>query len=472
MRVVSVKTFDQWRAEARRSLLAGLDPDAVEFQDGWQAQVTLPFGCEATDPSADGMPADGVAPSFGVPRSFLKLGKHLACHREAERWNLLYRMLWRLTHGEPGLLEISTDDDVYLTRTWEKQVRRDAHKMKAFVRFRRCIRDDEEWFVAWHRPDHRVARLVAPFFADRFSTMRWTILMPDESLCWNLHELQFGPGSNRASAPNPDELEQMWKSYYASTFNPARIKLKAMKAEMPRRYWPALPETEIIDEMLAAAPKRVAEMATSHENWSVSAADFLPENQDLESLRLAAQGCQGCPLYTDATQTVFGEGPPDARLVLIGEQPGDEEDLAGRPFVGPAGRVLNGVLREVGVDRKQVYMTNAVKHFKHVQRGKKRLHEKPKRIEVVSCRAWLERELVALAPQVVVCLGATAASCLISPSWQISKQRGHVVETQWCSQTLATYHPSAILRSQDERGANAKRKAMVEDLQLALSLFS
>ena len=124
------------------------------------------------------------------------------------------------------------------------------------------------------------------------------------------------------------------------------------------------------------------------------------------------------------------------------------------------------------MDREQVYMTNAVKHFKHVQRGKKRLHKKPKRIEVVSCRAWLERELVALASQVVVCLGATAASSLISPSWQVSKQRGHVVETPWCSQTLATYHPSAILRSQDERSANAKRKAMVEDLQLALSLFS
>jgi DNA polymerase len=402
----------------------------------------------------------------------MKLGQHLACHREAERWNLLYRLLWRLTHGEPVLLDISTDDDVYLARTWAKQVRRDAHKMKAFVRFRRCSRDDEEWFVAWHRSDHRVARLVAPFFVDRFSSMRWTILTPDESLCWDLHKLQFGPGSNRLSAPDRDELEEMWKSYYVSTFNPARIKLKAMQAEMPRRYWSTLPETETIETMLAEAPKRVADMARHRENWPASAAEFLPEQHDLESLRSAAQHCQGCPLHSGATQTVFGEGPPNARLVLVGEQPGNEEDRVGRPFVGSAGRVLNGVLREVGIERRWVYMTNAVKHFKYVESGKRRLHKKPNRIEVVSCRAWLEQELDALAPQVVVCLGTTAAASLISPSWQVSKQRGHVVETPWCAQTLATYHPSAILRSKDERCAHTKRKAMVEDLHLARSLLS
>ena len=248
-------------------------------------------------------------------------------------------------------------------------------------------------------------RLVAPFFTDRFSSMRWDDPHAGRIALLDLHDLQFGPGSNRASAPSRDELEEMWKSYYASTFNPARIKLKAMRTEMPRRYWPTLPRNRDHRRDAGRGTKARGEMATNHENWSVCAVDFLPENQDLENLRLAAQGCQGCPLYTDATQTVFGEGPPDARLVLIGEQPGDEEDLAGQPFVGPAGRVLNEVLGEVGIDRRQVYMTNAVKHFKHVQRGKKRLHKKPKRIEVVSCRAcwngnllhWLHRSWYASA---------------------------------------------------------------------------
>jgi DNA polymerase len=381
-------------------------------------------------------------------------------------------MLWRLTHGESELLEVATDDDVHLARTWQKQVSRDAHKMKAFVRFRCCDRKGDEWFIAWHRPDHRIVQLVAPFFADRFSSMRWSILTPDESVSWDLHQLRYGPGTGREAAPHADELEEIWLSYYSATFNPARVKLKAMRAEMPARHWPTLPETRIIGELIDQAPQRAAEMGRHRKNASPSAVDFLPDRRDLPSLRAAARKCEGCPLHADASRTVFGEGLADANLVLVGEQPGDEEDRAGRPFVGPAGRLLDEILRVAEIDREKVYLTNAVKHFSYVQRGKRRLHKKPRRIEVVSCRAWLESELMTIRPQVVVCLGATAATSLISPSFRVAEERGRVIPTRWCSQTIVTYHPSAILRARDDRDATAKRAAMIADLQLARSLLN
>jgi DNA polymerase len=466
----SIKYFEQWRDEARSLLRAGVDPAQVDFGDAWQPQSHLDFGDGPEDPSPASDDSTRPRPTvITVPKPFLKLAQSVACHRDGRRWNLLYRILWRLTHGEPELLHVVTDDDVYLTRTWQKQVGRDAHKMKAFVRFRRCDRNGDEWYIAWHQPDHRIVRLVASFFTDRFSSMRWSILTPDESVSWDLHQLRFGPGTGREAAPHADELEEMWLSYYSATFNPARVNLKAMRAEMPVRHWPTLPETKVIDQLIDQAPQRVSEMVRHRENAGLTAVDFLPDRRELQSLQAAARKCEGCRLHANATQTVFGEGPTDAKLVLVGEQPGDEEDRAGKPFVGPAGRLLDEILRAAEIDRGNVYLTNAVKHFSYVQRGKRRLHKKPRRIEVVSCRAWLESELVTIRPQALVCLGVTAATSLISPSCRLTEERGRIIPTKWCSQTIATYHPSAILRARDERDAAAKRAALIADLQLAHS---
>jgi DNA polymerase len=171
---------------------------------------------------------------------------------------VLYRVAWRLTHGESQLLNVIGDPDIYALSRWERQVRRDIHKMRAFVRFRRCVRDDEEWFIAWHRPDHRIERRVAPFFRDRFSQMRWCILTPNASLTWDLSSLYVGLGVTQDAAPRADDLERLWLTYYASIFNPARVKLKAMRAEMPLRHWPTLPETQLIAPLVAEAPDRVA----------------------------------------------------------------------------------------------------------------------------------------------------------------------------------------------------------------------
>lgn len=278
----SIKYFEQWRDEARSLLRAGVDPAQVDFGDAWQPQSHLDFGDGPEDRSPASDDSTRPRPTvITVPKPFLKLAQSVACHRDGRRWNLLYRILWRLTHGEPELLHVVTDDDVYLTRTWQKQVGRDAHKMKAFVRFRRCDRNGDEWYIAWHQPDHRIVRSVASFFTDRFSSMRWSILTPDESVSWDLHQLRFGPGTGREAAPHADELEEMWLSYYSATFNPARVNLKAMRAEMPVRHWPTLPETKVIDQLIDQAPQRVSEMVRHRENAGLTAVDFLPDRREL-----------------------------------------------------------------------------------------------------------------------------------------------------------------------------------------------
>ena len=211
------------------------------------------------------------------------------------------------------------------------------------------------------------------------------------------------------------------------------------------------------------------QMSTRSHDGYAGAEAFLPEKLDLESLRRAAPGCRGCDLWEHATQVVFGEGPSDAELVLVGEQPGDREDVEGHPFVGPAGRVLDDGLEAAGIDRGRVYLTNAVKHFKWEARGTRRLHKKPSRWEVVACVPWLSTELAALSPQVLVLMGATAAQALLGPGFSVMKQRGQVPDGAAGLVTVATVHPSAILRAPPEQ-RRASMEAFVDDLRLAADL--
>lgn len=203
---------------------------------------------------------------------------------------------------------------------------------------------------------------------------------------------------------------------------------------------------------------------------STSARDFLPARRDLPALHRAAAGCRGCPLYRRATQTVFGEGPADAALMLVGEQPGDREDRAGRPFVGPAGLLLDRALELAGIARADVYVTNAVKHFKWSARGKRRIHEKPGRGEVDACHPWLESEIDVVGPRVIVCLGATAAQALLGPSFRVSRERGKVIEDAGERTLLATHHPSALLRLREERERARALTELAGDLEVARRL--
>jgi DNA polymerase len=193
---------------------------------------------------------------------------------------------------------------------------------------------------------------------------------------------------------------------------------------------------------------------------------FLPVERSLPALRTAVQGCRGCPLYRDATQAVFGEGGEGAHVMLIGEQPGDSEDLAGKPFVGPAGRLLDEGLAAAGIPRGEAYVTNVVKHFKYTRRGKRRIHDKPNRYEVEACRPWLERELELVAPDIVVVLGATAAQALLGAAFRVTKERGIERETPLARHTFATVHPASVLRAPDEDARRGAHDAFVADLRV------
>ncbi|HEX4794286.1 MAG TPA: UdgX family uracil-DNA binding protein [Humisphaera sp.] len=204
-----------------------------------------------------------------------------------------------------------------------------------------------------------------------------------------------------------------------------------------------------------------------------SAADFLPAKLELPQLVKAARKCQGCPIYCNATQTVFGEGPADAKVMFVGEQPGDQEDQAGKPFVGPAGRVLDEAMEQAGIDRSQAYVTNAVKHFKWEPRGTRRLHSKPSSREIAACRPWLEAEIKVIEPRVIVCLGATAAQSLLGPSFRITKSRGKPIsDSTWASTVIATVHPSSILRMPDHEMREKARADLASDLRVAAKQLS
>jgi DNA polymerase len=335
--------------------------------------------------------------------------------------------------------------------------------MRAFLRFRETRDEEGPHYVAWFEPDHHILRLNAGFFLRRFASQRWTILTPAASLHWNGESLQHLPGASRGDAPLEDPVEAVWKTYYAAIFNPARLKVKAMQAEMPKKYWRNLPEAELIPALIASAGERTAEMIDRRpklppEPWPAG---------DLAALAAEARGCTRCPLHGPATQTVFGEGPATARLMVVGEQPGDQEDLQGRPFVGPAGQLLDRALAEAGIDRARAYVTNAVKHFKFEPRGKRRIHQSPMPAEIEACRWWLDQERAALKPGLVLMLGASAARALLGRAVTVGRERGKLISLPDGTPAFLTVHPSYLLRIENPAMQRAEHARFVEELRLA-----
>lgn len=468
-RVVFDGTFEAWRQCARDLLGEERPPEDIEWLDGRAAQPSLPDCSASAACVARHEPTAAPAASF-VPRAFLDQARAAAHHRDDRRWPLLYRVLWRLSHGEHMLLANDLDADVRRLHAMVHQVRRDVHKMHAFVRFRKVDLDaGTAHYVAWHRPDHGIVRLASPFFLERFRIMRWSILTPDESAVWDGTSLTYGPGVPASAAPAADELEELWRTYYASMFNPARVNPRAMVRELPVRHWPTLPEATLIPSLISEASTRVNTMYQAPSTLT-SARPFIPEDADLEQLRHASHACHGCALREQATQVVFGEGAATARLMLVGEQPGDAEDLAGRPFVGPAGEVLDRAIAEAGLDRADLYVTNAVKHFAFRREGKRRIHERPRISEVRACRPWLEAEIARVKPAALVCLGSTAAHSLLGPTVRIQRDRGRELRSHWARHVLVTYHPSAVLRAEDPAHSEDVYRQLVDDLRRAADL--
>jgi uracil-DNA glycosylase len=455
--------FDGWRDAARDLAEAGVPPQAVVWRVvGSEDDL---FAAEAPQPTGA---------SFPVPRPFIDLARSVACHSDAERFALLYAMLWKLRSNRHAM-EDRADPLVDRLENLAKEVRRDVHKMHAFVRFREVDQPDGTTrFIAFFEPDHHIVRHTAGFFVRRFTNMRWSILTPELSIHWDVETLSEGPGATRSEAPGGDPLEAMWKTYYASIFNPARLKVGAMLKEMPKKYWRNMPETSLVESLIASARTRELEMidraaAKSGLKHALDAERRIEPGGNLraswEALMKEARGCTRCDLYKHATQTVFGEGPLDASIMFVGEQPGDQEDVAGRPFVGPAGQVFDEALEKAGIPRSEVYVTNAVKHFKFEQRGEKRIHSKPNAGEIEACRWWIDQERSLIRPPVTVALGATAARSILDKVVTISRVRGSPIALPDGGECWVTVHPSFLLRIPEPDRKREERAKFVDDLK-------
>lgn len=459
VRLAEGADLDGFRAALRRLMAAEIPPEAVAWTTG-----------EGGLFDAEQLPE---GPAVPLPRAAAALIGAVLCHRDPARHALLHRLAWRLRHGEPQLLGNPADPLVHRLGRLSAAIRRDLHKMHAFVRFRRVEIPEGERFVAWFEPDHFILDATADFFIDRFRSLDWTILTPVGSLRWDGARLHRGPPARREDAPDSDVFEAGWLAYYESTFNPARPNLRATRAEMPVRYWRNLPEAQAIPRMLEGAPRRLREMLARE---AAMPARRMPEKAvaalagtgpaSLEALNRLIAAAD--PMVPGSPRAVLGEGPAGAAIAFVGEQPGDEEDLAGRPFVGPAGQVLDRALAEVGIDRARSYLTNAVKHFKFTPRGKRRLHQNPTAGEVRHYQWWLRREIAFVGPRVVVALGASAALALAGRPVAITRERG---PTRFGNLPgYVTLHPSYLLRLTDPDAKRRAWAAFLRDLEAVRAL--
>lgn len=445
--------FDGWREQARRLVMADVPPDRVVWQVPGEGGDDLFAGAGG----ARRLPAPPLGcPQPRVPRAFLDLAGKAALHSDPQRYALLYRLLWRL-QTRPGLMEDGADDDVRRLAMLARTVRRDIHKMRAFVRFRVIGDGGTERYVAWFEPEHHILRANAAFFVNRFTQMRWTILTPQGSLDWDGEVLREGPPAARGDAPAGDAAEDLWKTYYGSIFNPARLKVGAMLKEMPRRYWKNMPEAALIPDLIAGAQAREAAMVET------GAALFTEARPDsLEVIAAGIAACTRCPIGCNGTRAVAGDGQGDAALMIVGEQPGDSEEQAGRPFVGPAGQLLRSHLDEAGIDPRRAWLTNAVKHFKFVMRApsKRRLHQNPSAKEIDICRWWVESERRLVRPKVVLALGASAARSVLGKTVSVQQVRGAALPLEDGAELWITTHPSYLLRlGNDARAGEEARFA-------------
>ena len=498
VRLVNETDFEGWRTAARALLAQGVAPEQLEWRVGEESRglFDLPDSVPATpqnQPYKQGQPnhvpptAFPVPPKeFKVPRDFIELCNKAILHSDPARFALLYRLLWRLKQ-EPKLLQVSFDPDVAKVQFMIKAVRRDLHKMKAFVRFREIeMENGESEFVAWFEPGHHIVQAAAPFFTGRFTNMRWSILTPDICMHWDGETLSYSPGASKADAPVDDAGEDLWRSYYRSIFNPARLKVSAMLAQMPKKYWRNLPEAPLIAGLIADSSQRMDQMMIAQattpprkivkyvakKTSPVSAPDASDASHALRVLNEHMLAATEFPLAVHATQAVPGTGMAPAPIMLLGEQPGEQEDLAGQPFIGPAGKLLNQALSEAGIQRFGVYVTNALKHYKFKLQGTRRVRMLPGVSDIRAYQPWLQGEIAIVQPRIVVALGTVAAHAITGKALEMEANRGKLFQLMDNRQVLVTYHPSFILRSQDEATKQLRYEKLVADLRLVTTILT
>ena len=313
--------------------------------------------------------------------------------------------------------------------------------------------------------------------------MDWVIVTPEASIHWQDNKLTFGEGGRREDVPAADALEDHWRTYFASIFNPARLKIQAMTSEMPKKYWKNLPEADLIPDLIRSAHARERAMAETAPTLPSPLSKTLSERQapeleafeeatDLIALKKALRTCRRCELADCASQTVCGEGPAQARVMLVGEQPGDQEDIEGKPFIGPAGHLLNDCLEKAGLSRDDIYITNAVKHFRFEARGKRRIHKPPSVGHVDACRWWVSKEIEFVRPDVIIALGLTAARSLLHQNVRLGDVRGQAISLPQGQTLVVTCHPSSLLRQPDAETRLAETEAFIRDLSQAADFLA
>lgn len=460
------QSFDEWRAAARELIARGVPPADV----AWQSQAgdgdLFSSTPDATDTSA---------PPLRLPRPLVELLESAACFNVHDRWAFLYQVLWRWQQGQHDVMSPADTDGARL-HAMAKAVRREEHDMHAYVRFReRSEAEGAPRFVAWFEPVHEVLPQVARHFARRMGSTSWMIATPTASMLWDGQTLHAGPALLRGAAEIDDAGEALWLTYYRSIFNPARVNADLLHSHIPSRFWKNLPEGAIVPAMLSGAAngeRRTGQTATVGQRSGAAMIPISAERaQPARDAPTTLDQCRRCELWQHATQAVPGVGPQTARIMLVGEQPGDQEDLAGLPFVGPAGALLEQALREAGMARDSLYLTNAVKHFKWEPRGKRRLHKTPAQREILACHGWLEEEIERVQPQVIVALGSTALKSIMqdgaaSMTPLLGTPAQH--DGRW---VVSVYHPAYVLRAPDEASRRQAYRVIVEGLRQALTLL-
>ena len=474
-----VQTFAEWRTAARDLVARSIAPEYVEWasepEDG---DLFSGFGSQAGAAALKATPPPGT--ELRLPRQLMDMIEDAACFNALDRWSFLYKVIWRWHLGERDVVSPADADGARLY-AMVKAVHREQHDMHAYVRFReRKEEDGAPRFVAWFEPTHDVLPQVARHFARRMGPITWMIATPAQAILWDGEKLIEAPSLLRSAADIEDAGEALWLTYYRSIFNPARVNADLLRSHIPSRFWKNLPEGAIVPAMVTAAnngERRTGQTGTVGQRGGATSIPIAPERaQPQREVPTSLDQCRRCALWENATQAVAGVGPAQARIMLVGEQPGDQEDLQGLPFVGPAGAVLQQAMQEAGVDRDSIYLTNAVKHFKWEPRGKRRLHKTPAQREVAACHLWLEEELKRVQPQVVVALGSTALKSLLqdgSATMTSMMNDGHPAPVQHDGRWVVTvYHPSYVLRAPDEAARRQAYGVIVEGLRQALGLLN
>ena len=428
--------WDGFRAAARALVLDGVPPEAIAWRAG-AAEAALP------------PPGPG---GFALPRALVALAAQAIQARDPGRFALLYRLIWRAHAGEP-VLEDRGDPDLPQARRLAFAVRAEAHRMRAELRFAAVAEAGGTRFLGWYAPAQHVLEANALLLARGFPALAVSILTPEASAHWDPGSggvPRFGPGVDPAAIADDAALAAFWALYGAELIAAAG-------------WSSALPPAEALDEALRPPDQPLPGPVVLPRHAGAAAAA-------LDRAAAEASACRRCDLWEAASQTVFGEGPAAVRMMLVGEQPGDREDIVGRPFVGPAGLLLDRALAEAGIDRRTVWVSNAVKHFKFVPRGKRRLHQSPDAAEAAACRFWLDVELVRLAPPVLVLLGATAARTVLGRPVTIGRERGRPIRLSDACTAWVTVHPSFLLRLPDAAAQAREYLAFVADLRLAAAL--